>query len=197
MKKTYLLIILLGFIVNISEAQEYSYGLQVGTNFSSLLTDRDVIFNENGSFTIPEYAGFNVGVFGEYQFNEQFGLVTNLLYSNRGFDTSPNITVSSLSLNPNLKFDVNKSYGKGFYLKAGLIYSFILDGKSDTQDLSDTLKNSVFGATLGAGIDFSDIFALELLFDYAFTDLFDTNEKSKIFGANLLLSIHIQSLIEK
>ncbi|MCH2196980.1 outer membrane beta-barrel protein [Kordia sp.] len=180
------------------KAQELSYGVSAGTNVYSMLTDRDVSFNSNGSYSIPEYAGFYLGAYGNYKLNDHFGIVTDVAFEKRTIDINPRTRLSYISLSPKLKFDVNGSYNQGFYLKSGFRYS-LLTGAETTEgvDVKEGYKSGLFSLNAGLGTNFSKFLGLELIFDYSLSNAFDTDIKSKLFGVYALLTIDIDKFINK
>ncbi|QHI38552.1 hypothetical protein IMCC3317_39450 [Kordia antarctica] len=181
-----------------SKAQDVSYGISVGTNVYSLLTDSNVSFNPSGSYSIPEYAGLHVGVYGDYQLNDHFGIVADIAYEKRTINIDPRTKLSYISLSPKLKFDINGSYNQGFYLKSGLRYAILTAAETTTGvDVKEGYKNGAFSLNLGVGTNFSKFLGLELIFDYSLTNAFDADVKSKMFGAYAMLTVDIEKLIHK
>ena len=65
----------------------------------------------------------------------------------------PDVAFDYLDISAFLKFDVNNSYGSGFYLKVGIRYSLVLSAKTfeGKADVKDAFKNSNFGLVGGFG----------------------------------------------
>ena len=180
-----------------SKAQEkISYGVSLGTNVYSMFTERNTTFNSNGTFSIPEYAGLHIGVYGNYQLNNQFGIVTDLAYDKRTIDIDPRTNLGFISISPKLKFDVNSSYNQGFYLKSGLRYSILINAETTNGlDVKEAYKNGLFSINFGIGTNFANVLGLEMILDYSLTDAFDADVKSKLFGVYALLTVDIEKLI--
>ncbi len=62
-----------------TKAQEIDFGVRAGVNFSNLIGDGVDGLN------LDSKLGLAIGVTGEYQFNEDFGLNVGLTYSERGW----------------------------------------------------------------------------------------------------------------
>ncbi|WP_430411715.1 outer membrane beta-barrel protein [Kordia sp.] len=181
-----------------SNAQDFSYGVSVGTNVYSVLSESNAPFNPNGSYSIPEYAGLYLGVYGNYKLNNHFGIVADLALDKRTINIDPRTKLSYISLSPKIKYDVNGTYNQGFYLKSGFRYSILTSAETTSGvDVKDAFKNSAFSFNLGAGTNFSKFLGLELIFDYSLTNAIDADVKSKMLGAYALLTVDIEKLINK
>ncbi|PTX63533.1 outer membrane protein with beta-barrel domain [Kordia periserrulae] len=194
------LLIITAFLccLHVKAQENLSYGVSVGTNVYSMLTDRNTSFNSNGSFSIPEYAGLYIGAYGNYQLNNHFGVVADVAYEQRTIDIVPRVKLSFISISPKVKFDVNGSYNQGFYLKSGLRYSMLTTAETSDGgiDVKEAYKNGLFSLNFGMGTDFANILGLELIFDYSLADAFDVDVKSKLLGAYALLTVDIEKLIK-
>lgn len=195
--KRLLFIIVILFCLHV-KAQELSYGISAGTNVYAMLTERDVSFNPNGSYSIPEYAGLYVGIYGNYKLNEHFGMVMDLAYEKRTIDIIPRTKLSYISLSPKLKFDVNGSYNQGFYLKSGFRYAILTGAETtDGVDVTEGYKKGIFSLNAGLGTNFFKFLGLELIFDYSLSNAFDADIRSKLFGATVLLTVDVDKFINK
>lgn len=195
--KKLLMIVTILFCLHV-KSQDLSYGISAGTNVYSMLTDRNASFNSNGSYSIPEYAGLYVGIYGNYRLNNHFGVVADLAYEQRTADINPRTKLSYISLSPKIKFDVNGSYNQGFYLKSGFRYSILTGAEAVTGfDVKDGYKNGMFSLNAGLGTNFSKFLGLELIFDYSLTNAFDADVKSKLFGVNALLTIDLDKFVNR
>ncbi|MEM6721377.1 MAG: porin family protein [Bacteroidota bacterium] len=197
MTRTLLLIAAILVSFQTKAQEKLSYGISGGTNVFSMLTDTDTPFNQNSSFSIPEYAGIYLGVFADYQLNNKFGIVTDFAYENRVIDITPRTQLSYFSISPKVKYDFGGVYNQGWYLKSGLRYSILFDAETREGgvDVKDAYNNGLFSVNLGIGASVTDIFGIEFIFDYSLTDAFDADVKSKLFGAYALLTMNLDTLI--
>jgi hypothetical protein len=162
-----------------------------------MLSDRNTI-NQDRNSSVPEYAGLSLGVYGDYQLNNYFGIVADLALDNRTFDIIPRTKLSYVSLSPKIKFDVNGSYNQGFYIKSGFRYSILTSAETTSgTDVKDAFNNSAFSLNFGIGTNFSNFLGLEIIVDHSLTNAVEANIKSKMLGAYALVTIDLQKLINK
>lgn len=184
-------------------SQDFNYGLLIGGNFYDIEIDGPI---SGGSAN----SDINLGLFGEYIMNENFGLKLYGIYNTtnevasydipnvgRAFD---GVRLKTLQAHLLTKFDVNKEYNKGFYLTGGFRLTSILDksARDDQELLDDFYKKSNVGVLLGLGINFSKSLSIEVLADRNLTNTLDSeNNTAKNYGFYLNLLFDISTLISK
>lgn len=206
--------IIFSFALVSAYGQEFSYGLLVGANYVSIETDGD----DEGLYAGDSYSPFNksgfplnIGGYFDYSFNESFGVKANLLYSRNvdeytiylgNYESSElDLIKTSIKFQPLLKFDVNKEYGKGFYLLAGPQLSFIINEEDarNNFDLEENFYKTInLGANLGFGVQFSSLIGAEIIGYYGLSNWIDnSNIDTSTAGAYFNLYINLASLIKK
>ena len=128
------------------KAQNVTYGVLVGGHIYDIITPKaDKGFKAQQGYTIFNRGGLpgDIGVFVDAKINESIGIKTNAFHS-QSYDEyadeelsdydNGNYLVSSIQIQPALKIDADKKYGKGFYFLTGLRLSYILKTKSDYYD---------------------------------------------------------------
>lgn len=184
-------------------SQDFNYGLLIGGNFYDIEIDGPI---SGGSAN----SDINLGLFGEYIMNENFGLKLYGIYNTtnevasydipnvgRAFD---GVRLKTLQAHLLTKFDVNKEYNKGFNLTGGFRLTSILDksARDDQELLDDFYKKSNVGVLLGLGINFSKSLSIEVLADRNLTNTLDSeNNTAKNYGFYLNLLFDISTLISK
>ncbi len=197
MKNIYITTIIYLILNNFLIAQDNSsFGLKLGTSFSS--TNAKTA-NITADLTLPKGVGFNFGGFYDYALNDSFGLIGNLVYNNKNINFSTDkyiITLNYLDLNPMVKFDPNRSYGKGFYIKSGFTLSTLLSAKEKQTkvDVKNSFKSTSFSLNLAFGVDFLQYLGLETFLDYSIGDTLKSG-KSNLFQASLLINVNIEKII--
>lgn len=197
MKKHHYLL-LCSFIFCLSASAQMEYGIKAGTgNYDVNTTNLD----SNGNFPLSLHIGGFVGL----QFDESFGGVLNVAYNHseesygfRGSDQF-DITVNTIQVAGHVKFDVNKSYGEGFYLLLGPRISFL--GKAtdeDDNEVTDFYAPTRLGAQLGFGIHFLEHFGFEIIGDFGLSNILDAADfEGKTAGGYALFTINLESLLNK
>lgn len=199
MKKIFLLITIIS-ISFISEAQNISYGVIIGTNSYDVET-------MGGNLTDPTENQFyiNLGVFGDYYFNRSLGLKADLFYTfnKEGYKIkSTQIRflnkVGYILLSPKLKYNVSVDYQKGFYVLLGPRASFLVSAKDyENNDINDFYKGSHYGLEFGLGTTFLKHFSIELIGDYGISDTSENLTETRNYGGFINLNINLESLINK
>lgn len=186
-------------------AQELSYGPMIG------FTGYDV--NINGP--INGGAGFsslNFGGFIDYQLNPSFGVRGSINYSsvkedNYGSTANRQWTlffeeakIQMLQLNGLVRFDVNKSYNKGFYLTSGLKLSNVLNVKIDGAKNDDFYAKNYLNFMFGFGVMSKDHIGIEIIPEINVSntlDYFSDTNTSKNYGATINLTYNLDSIFKK
>ena len=184
-------------------SQDFNYGLLIGGNLYDIEIEGPI---SGGSAN----SDINLGLFGEYVLNENFGLKLYGIYNStterHGYDLDGygrifnKVKLKTFQAHLLTKFDVNKEYGKGFYLTGGFRLTSIIDKKAseDQELLDDFYKDMNIGALLGFGVDFSKSLSIELVADRNLTNTLDNDDyTAKNYGFYLNLLFDINSLISK
>jgi len=176
------------------KAQNVAYGVLVGGHFYDIFTSGDSDkFRGYQGYTILNRKGIplDVGVFVDVQINESLGIKTNLFHS-QSFDEyfvttyGGDYLITSIQLQPALKIDANKEYGKGFYFLTGPRFSYILKTKDDYRDeeVNGFYKRTNYGIQAGFGFMFSRLTGFELRGDLGVTNMLESSKyTAKILGA--------------
>jgi hypothetical protein len=151
------------------------------------------------------------GGFADHKLNESFGVKgsvsfghlaeTHYEFINSGTATAvfSEAELNVLQIQGLLKFDVNSSYRKGFYLAAGLRMNNISGVEiDDAPGLEDSFyRNSNFAMLGGFGTVIVKHFSLDFLFDYGFTSTLEGPNTASTIGGIVNLNIDFSSLFGK
>ncbi|ARN76642.1 hypothetical protein BST97_00715 [Nonlabens spongiae] len=121
MKKLFLSAMALVAATTMSVAQEIDFGVQAGVNFAKL--QGDSVEDADGR------TGINVGLTGEYMFNDSFALFTGVIYSQQGLQSEDagieqKLKLDYLNVPVLAKFYIADS---GFSIDAGPQIGFIVN----------------------------------------------------------------------
>jgi hypothetical protein len=207
-KSIFLLTLLVCFTHSTLKAQDLTYGVLLGANFKDIDVKGSGL-NAGTAYSAFNFSGFplDIGGYIDYGFSESFGIKTNLFYGRTAHEYTfePSfinlyLLVDQITLQPMLKYDVNKEYGKGFYLLAGPRISFVISTAVDDSDLGDAdgfYKGSNFGAGIGFGFTFSQSIGFEMMGDYGLSNLLDlTFWKTKTMGASANLYFNLERVFK-
>lgn len=205
MKKKFLLLIVL-LNLNTFYSQNIKYGLYFGFNAYDIEIEGP--YSASGATS-----NLNIGLFGDYQINNRFGIKSNIFlnktkeshYSvntNLGYisDIFGDVTYSSVQLQALTKFDVRNNYDSGFYLLAGFRLTQIGDVSfEENNDFEDELLNkSNFGALLGFGTTITKYANFEITADRNISNPFKlTDDNSKNFGIYANFNINLSAFIKE
>lgn len=174
------------------KAQNVTYGVLVGGHIYDIITPKaDKGFKAQQGYTIFNRGGLpgDIGVFVDAKINESIGIKTNAFHS-QSYDEyadeelsdydNGNYLVSSIQIQPALKIDADKKYGKGFYFLTGLRLSYILKTKSDYYDeeIDGLYKKSNYGIQGGFGFMFSRLLGFEVRGDLGISNILDSSKRS-------------------
>lgn len=144
------------FAFSFVNAQEISYGLKAGLNYSNWK------FSYDGT-DFDSRLAFHVGAVVEFGLSEKFAIQPELLYSSVGAQQeygSPTSRVSDDTLIYSLNYisiPVIAKYfvAEGFSLEAGPQLGVLLSAKAklgdESEDYKDEFNSTDFGAAIGAG----------------------------------------------
>ncbi|MCX7546386.1 outer membrane beta-barrel protein [Xanthomarina sp. F1114] len=188
-------------------SQNLSYGLVLGASYMDGTVERS---SNRITASYTEKPNIHFGAFADYQFLKRFGVKLNLQY-NKSYEKYtlnyiPNYKVAEFNINsiqliPHIKFDMasKSGYNKGGYLLLGPRMSFVLSAKDqDNNDVTDFYKSTNFGAQFGFGFIIAKMFAIELVGDYGFSDISESDPMEiRTVGAYLNLNFNLESIINK
>ena len=180
--------------------QDIGFGVLGGPNFYTIRRESngDVIYDGTSA---KQNLKYHFGAFVDVNFSSNLGVVGNVVYQNRTISLEPDTQFNYLDFNPLLKFDVNQSYGNGFYLKGGFRYSVLLSAKTVEGDIDvqDAFKSSNIGLVGGFGLDVSSFLGLEVLVDYSpmniVKDVDGASVTSRLVGGNFRLVFYIEKVL--
>lgn len=209
MKNSILWIFLVCLTHTAVKAQEVSYGVLLGGSWKEIKIEEDGL-SGYWAYSSFKYTAFplDIGVYVDYGFDASFGIKTNLHYGRtlHEYNIEPGfnklfLLVDQITLQPMLKYDVNKEYGKGFYLLAGPRASFVISSKADDSEPRDTegfYKGSNFGAGIGFGFTFSRTIGFEVMGDFGLSNLLDSSEfKTTTRGVSGNFYVNLEPLFNK
>ncbi len=198
MKSPHTLLVLFIFISFASFSQNIGFGILGGPNYYTTRVENiDGELSYDGS-SAKKNIQYHFGGFVDVNFSGSLGVIGNIIYQKRGLSLDPDVAFDYLDISPLLKFDVNNSYGSGFYLKGGIRYSLLLSAKTfeGKADVKDAFKNSNFGLVGGFGADAGKYLGIELLVDYSPMNIFeDINGEaitSRLVGANIRILFYFE-----
>lgn len=209
MKKIVAFAVFLVLTISGLSAQSISYGIMLGANFNNIEIDGEGLRGgaSHSAFKEPGVP-IDLGGYVDFQLNESMGIKANVFYSKTLADytlgrlgyTSERVdwVTSSVEVQPLFKYDVNKSYGKGFYLLAGPRLAFVFDQKDVRNNLEgdDFYKSVNFGANLGFGFTVSELIGFEITGNYGLSNLIDSSHfESTTAGAYANLYFNLDKLI--
>lgn len=199
MKKAFFITFLF-LVSNLIKAQNISYGPTIGYSFYE-------IGNNNGrnQFVTDENKTINFGAYLEYQFTDNLGLKTELIFNKKeAYYRSLSFSIpqdkfnfSFVEINPNLKYDFGKEYRRGFYMLLGPKISFLTKVILDNEDVKDDFETFIYGAQLGFGYRVFNFIDLQTKIEYDIAPFikFENDRKSQFFGANISLNLDLERLI--
>ncbi|MFC4738539.1 porin family protein [Flavobacterium ponti] len=185
---------------NLIKAQNISYGPVIGYALYE-------IGNNNGRyhFVTDKNKTVNFGAYLEYQFTDNLGLKTELIFNKKeAYYESSSFTFpqdkfnfSFVEINPNLKYDFGQEYRKGFYMLLGPKISFLTKITLENEDVKDDFETFIYGGQLGFGYRIFKFIDLQTKIEYDIAPFikFDNDRKSQFFGANISLNLDLEQLI--
>lgn len=180
----------IGFV----QAQEIDFGVQAGLNIATLSGD------DADDGDIESRIGINVGVTGEYMFNQSIGLQIGAIYSQQGLTSDIEGVDSTFKLDyvnvPVLaKFYIAES---GFSFDLGPQIGFLVNDEVDVDgteidfdNLGIDTNGTDFGAVGGLNYKFKEGTTLEgasfgVRYLLGFSEVFDDSDlKNAVFSFNL------------
>lgn len=180
-------------LVSSTYAQKISYGAILSHHYYDLEIDGPIIANYG--------TGWHVGGFVEQQRSERFGLRSNLMFGQvkeRGYYDLGDLNVAEINLTTIqvqalAKYDVRRTYNKGFYFIGGLRLTGMLNNSEPVMD--DIYRKTHLGMMAGFGVNFAKHFGVEFIPERNLTSNVKTDAKN--FGLYLNLTVNLQSMFDK
>lgn len=201
-KKLFFFVFIL--ICSLSNAQDLSYGFLVGANaYDGEVKGEGIFGGDSYSSFGKEGWPLSIGGFINKKVSQSLGVKLNTFYKGNYrsvtfqlIGESYNAYISSIQNQVLLVFDVNKDYGKGFYLVAGPGIDFKLNERQLNSELflsEDVFNNTLLDAFLGFGFTFSEKFGFELMGNYGLnSSLKSSDHSTSRAGAYLNLYFNIE-----
>ncbi|MBC9796174.1 porin family protein [Sinomicrobium weinanense] len=177
MKKFLLVAVMaFGFGFN-ATAQDVTFGVKAGLNFSNLKFDTNISSGSNDTKT-----GFYIGGLADFGVSEVFHIQPEVLYSSEGtkveYDGSKEDgNISFINIPVLAKFYV----AEGFNIQAGPQLGILVDADGGT----DGLKTTNFSLSFGAGYELPGGFFFDARYSLGLTDISEIDE---IYIGNMVIS---------
>ena len=193
MKTKNLIFAVVTLLTTFSEAlaQEASFGIKAGANYSTL--------SGNEEAGLKYLLGFHAGLTAEYMFSPQFALHPELVYSMEGAESSIEMEFEEFSFSAQQKLKLGylnlpvmaKFYvTEGLSLQAGPQLSYLLSAKNDyevsgnlseefemdesgTEDIKEDLKKISFGLNFGLGYEINNDLFFQARYHLGLSDISD------------------------
>ncbi|WP_225000199.1 porin family protein [Cesiribacter sp. SM1] len=176
-------------------------GLRAGANWATVIREQD----PPAGVETPWRPGFMVGVATSFGAGEIFSIAPELVFSQRGNNWEEGGVSSSTRYNfLELPVLFRISFGDvlGGYINAGPTFSYLLGGKSDSEDVNfseiDDPKRWEIGGSLGGGVKLNTgagTFLIDLRYTRGFSDTFfrdfsgDQESKHQLITTSLIFLI--------
>ncbi|SFW67429.1 outer membrane insertion C-terminal signal [Sinomicrobium oceani] len=168
MKKLVLLAVMaFGFVCS-SSAQDVTFGIKGGLNFSTVKFDSDM-----GGASPDGKTGFYIGGLADFGISEKFHIQPEAIFSFEGAD---DYDMTYLNIPVLAKFYVVE----GFNIQAGPQFGFLLDSDED----SEFLKTMNFGLSFGAGYELPAGVFFDARYNLGLSDVLDVDVADAV-GAEL------------
>ena len=173
MKKTFLLLILVGGVCTAAQAQYRGRGgnVSLGLKAGASLTD----FMGEDAKGFDNRFGFHAGAFANIGFAKLFAFQPEVIYSQKGahFANNGDVGLRLHYLDVPLSFHVNTD---GFFFEAGPQVGFLVAAKSEngsvSTDAKSTFKAVDFGYLAGLGYQLKHGLGIGLRYNGAFSNLY-------------------------
>ncbi|RAV29891.1 porin family protein [Sinomicrobium soli] len=176
MKKLLLVAVMAFGFVCTAAAQEVTFGVKAGLNFSQLKVDLDGI----GSGSSDGRTGFYLGGLADFGLSEKFHIQPEVLYSNEGakgvdeYGEKADASISFINIPVLAKFYVVE----GFNIHAGPQLGILVDADGGT----DELKTTNFSLAFGAGYELSSGLFFDARYNLGLSDITDLGEEYEAAG---------------
>ncbi|HLG41198.1 MAG TPA: porin family protein [Chitinophagaceae bacterium] len=136
------------FLTATANAQHVNIGIKAGLNLYTINSD-------NSDFDTK--AGFHAGMLGHIHINRQFAIQPELVYSTQGAKFTDDDVATKVKLGYiNVPVMFQYMFNNGFRLQAGPQVGFLINAKSETNDVSTDIKDNLntIDFALGAGMGY-------------------------------------------
>ncbi len=166
------------FVTTQVNAQNFKYGIKGGANFATFGgkdTHKDTKFG----------TAWNVGLVGEYFFNEKMAIQPELLFSHQGAKVSDvKHKLNYVTLPIMFKYNIYK----GLNLQAGPQIGYLIAAKEGDEDVKSKMNKVDFAINLGVGYRFTNNIFMDLRHNFGVSKL-DKDGDAYIFNRVLQLSV--------
>ena len=204
MKKLLLFLLIISFSLSGLKAQNISYGLKAGVNFSNFHSDNDV-YNEMSEGK----PGFHLGALVEFSLSDKVSIQPEFLFSSVGDNLSDTMMGDQELINVDSQIKINyisipvmvKYYAtKNFFFEAGPQMDFLSSAEGQTYfsnhfeteieegDVEDDLFSNSYGVGLGAGYKSDNGLFLDARYVFGLSDI-TKNEFSTYKNNTLQFSV--------
>ncbi|ARN78372.1 hypothetical protein BST97_10445 [Nonlabens spongiae] len=152
MKKLLLTAVIALCGLGLTNAQEIDFGVQAGVNFAT--------FNGDDIEDADGRTGINVGVTGEYMFNDSFALFSGVIYSMQGLQAEENGFEEKIKLDYLNVPILGKFYlgGSGFSIDAGPQVGFLINDEytleGNGEEVSEETDAESIDLSVGGGLSY-------------------------------------------
>ncbi len=170
------------FMATKVNAQEFNFGAKGGLNLATL--------NGKDADDLKMKIGFNLGLVGEYAFNEKIAIQPELLFSAQGAkaeegDDDFKLKLNYLSLPVMFKYYV----AEGLSLQAGPQISYLLSAKANDEDVKDDAQKIDFALGLGAGYKLDNNLFFDARYTYGLSKIGKGDDAGKVYNGVFQISI--------
>ncbi len=168
------------FAATTVNAQEFNFGAKGGLNLATL--------NGKDADDVKMKVGFNLGLVGEYAFNEKMAIQPELLFSAQGAKSEEGdgkLKLNYLSLPVMFKYYV----AEGFSLQAGPQVSYLLSAKVDDEDVKDGARKIDFALGVGAGYKLDNNLFFDARYTYGLSKIGKDSDDGKVYNGVFQISV--------
>jgi len=185
------ILFLLVLNTSVLTAQELRFGILGGIGYYDAPSfESSTTSNEKSTF------GPYIGAYVDYKFEERFGSVFLLALNKKKVAFEELVTLSYIDLGLLLKMDIDKQYGKGFYLVGGPKVSLLGSAERRDLEIKDTFNGTQFGFLLGAGTNINHFLDVEVLVDADLRNVLNTNTQNiKLVGAVVTVKLELNAML--
>lgn len=152
-----------GFAVS-ATAQDATFGVKGGLNFSNVKVDTD-----SGGVSPDGRTGFYIGGLADFGITEEFHIQPEAIFS---FEGAKDFDLTYLNIPVLAKYYV----AEGFNIQAGPQLGILIDAENDTDDL----KTFNFALSFGAGYELPNGLFFDARYNLGLSDILDADEAEAI-----------------
>ncbi len=171
MKKIFLLATAVVMFATVSQAQ-VRFGAKAGLNIANL----DFEY-EGFSFSPDSKTSFHIGVMAKYQFNEQFGIQPEIVYSMEGAEIEDS-EIDFNFINIPILFTYNPA--EIFSIHAGPQFGILTTAEIDGEDFKDEIKSLNLSLGIGAAVELTNGFTGGVRYNLGLSNLNDSEDDGEI-----------------